>query len=256
VKRAVYHSAVWLVVPLWLILLGAVLGRVAILAFENHQFATTARHVQGTVVQKYFLSTRGQHNDLIPVIIYTYSTGSLVGRCATDVTLATYRMFHEGGPIPVMYLPGAPTDNRIDLPWEMLGFIWGPYDDLACAAFIFVPGACLAWYFGSRNFIHARLKAARSNAVGEVTEVRKNHGRCGSHTYLTFRFTTAQGVQMNGRTPPVRPHEPTHWQVGDPIRVFYDPKKPRHFAVDIDHPLDMLVADERPSTPVEATIWA
>jgi hypothetical protein len=44
--------------------------------------------------------------------------------------------------------------------------------------------------------------------------------------------------------------------VGDPIRIFYDPKKPWHFAVDTDHPLDMLVADERPPTPAEATIWA
>ncbi len=227
-----HHSAVWLVLPLWLILLGSVLTRVGILAYENHQFATEARHVKGTVVTKYLLSARGRHDDNIPVLIYSYTAGNLRGRCATEVTFETYGMFQPGNPIPVMYLPGNPTDNRL-----------------------FVPGACLAWYFGSRNRIYARLRAARSNAVGEVIEVRKSHHRCGSHTYLTFRFTTAQGVQIHGRTPPVRDHEPTHWETGDPIRVFYDPKKPHHFAVDGDHPLDMLVPDERRPAPAGATIW-
>jgi hypothetical protein len=256
VKRAVHHSAVWLVVPLWLILLGTVLARVGILAYENHLFATEALHVRGTVVTKYLLSARGRHDDSIPVLIYSYTAGNLRGRCATEVTFETYGMFQVGNPIPVMYLPGDPTDNRLDLRWEDLGFVWGPYDDLVFAGMIFVPGACLTWYFGLRNRIHARLKAAGSNGVGEVTEVCKSYHRCGSNTYLTFHFTTAQGVQIHGRTPSLRAHEPTHWEAGDPIRVFYDPKKPSHFAVDTDHPLDMLLPDERPPTPSEATIWA
>jgi hypothetical protein len=244
------------VVPLWLILLGVVLGRVGILAWENHLFATEARHVQGTVVTKYLLSARGRHDDVIPVVIYSYTTDHLQGRCATEVTFETYNIFKVGGPIPVAYLPGDPTDNRLNLPWETLGFVWGPYDDSIVAAFVFVPGACLVWYFASRNRIHARLKAVGTNCMGEVIALNKTHHRCASDTYLTFRFTTPAGREILGRTPPLRTLERTHWQKGDPIPVFFDPKKPEHFAVDTEHPLDVLLADEPAPAPLWQTIWA
>jgi len=256
VKRAVYHSAVWLVLPLWLILLGSVLARVGILAHENHLFATEARHTNGVVLRRIVQHFHGAHNSFMFLLLYTYTAGDLQGRCITEVTPETFDRVQDGGPLPIDYLPENPRDNRIAYPWENIGAVWGPFDDSVLAAMVFVPGACLAWYFGSRNRIHARLKAAGSNGVGEVTEVRKSHGRCGSSTYLTFRFTTAQGLEIAGRSPPVRAHEPTHWQAGDPIRIFYDPNNPARFAVDTDHPLDMLLPDERPPTPVEATIWA
>ena len=138
-KRAVYHSAVWLVLPLWLILLGSVLARVGILAHENHLFATEARHTNGVVLRRIVQHFHGAHNSFMFLLLYTYTAGDLQGRCITEVTPETFDRVQDGGPLPIDYLPENPRDNRIAYPWENIGAVWGPFDDSVLAAMVFVP---------------------------------------------------------------------------------------------------------------------
>jgi len=88
-----------------------------------------------------------------------------------------------------------------------------------------------------------------------VTELNKTHTRYGSHSYLIFRFTTPEGREIRGRTQALPEAEHSHWNVGDPIQVRFDPKKPDRFAVEIRHPLDGALVEE-PAPLTHETIWA
>jgi len=240
--------------PCWLIVVLTILARVGVLMEENHRFATSAIHVQGTVVQKFLMPIRGRRStSWVPGLVYTYTAGNLWGRCTTEIEPPTYWLVHNGGPVPVAYLPGQPKNSRLDLPWENAAAHWAPIDDLIVAALIFVPGAIVVAHFGRRNRIHTWLLAHGGRAWGEVTAVRTSHHRAATRTYLTFRFTTAAGQTLTGRTSPVPAQ--SHWQTGDPIQVYYDPRRPRLFAVELEHPLDAL-DDEPLPAPFFQTIWA
>jgi hypothetical protein len=254
VKRAVHHSAVWLIAPFWLIFVSAVVARVGVLMHENHLFATRAVHVEGTVLRKFGQALHGGGpGNTVAVVIYTYRAGNLVGRCLSAVDIATYLRVKTGGPIPIMYLPGQPMNNRIDFPWESASADWAPLDDFAVAMLVFFPGLAAVTYFGRRNRIHARLVARGSHVWGEVTALRTSHHRCATRAYLNVRFTTGTGREIEGRTTAVP--ERSHWQEGDPIQIYFDPGKPEHFAVDLQHPLDALDDDPAPP-PYFRTIWA
>jgi hypothetical protein len=245
---------VWLITPFWLIFVLAVLARVGVLMHENHLFATRALHVEGTVVTKFGQALHGggpAHS--VAIVIYTYRVGDLVGRCLSPVDVATYERVKVGGPIPLVYLPGEPRNNRIDFPWESAGYAWAPLDDFVVAMLAFVPGLALVIYFGRRNRIHTRLVASGSNAWGEVTARQTSHHRCATSDYLLLHFTTESGREICGRTSSLP--ERSHWQAGDPIQVFFDPRQPEYFAVDLDHPLDAL-DDEPAPPPFYKTIWA
>jgi hypothetical protein len=240
--------------PFWLMFVLAVLARVGVLMHENHLFATRAVHVEGTVLRKFGQPLHGGGPaNTVAVVIYTYRAGNLVGRCLAAVDLATYQRVKVGGPIPIVYLPSQPMNNRIDFPWESASANWAPLDDFVVAMLVFVPGLGLVAYFGRRNRIHSRLVARGFNAWGEVTALRTSHHRCATRAYLVLRFTTAAGREIRGRTSWLP--ERSHWQEGDPIQVFFDPKKPELFAVDLDHPLDAL-EDEPAPPPFFQTLWA
>jgi hypothetical protein len=245
-----------MVFPLWLILMGVLFGRVAMLMHENHLFATEARHVTGTVLKKVIQQFHGAHSNYTLSLFYTYTAGNLQGRCLTEVEPTTFIHAHVGGPLPIAYLPEDPTNHRIDIPWENAGARWGPLDDFIISLFAFVPGVGLIWHFAWRNRIYARLMAAGIPCWGEVTALKSSHHRASSDTYLTFRFTTAAGREVEGRTPSLPPAKRVCWQEGDPIQVFYDPKNPGLFAVDTHHPLDMLLEDEPAPPPVHENLWA
>ena len=171
----------------------------------------------------------------------------------TGVDRRTYDSVHLGGPIPVRYLPGDPRQQCLDYPWELSDLKNAPLDDFVVAMMAFVPGVALIGYFGWRNRIHARLMVSGKRTWGEVTEMKKTHTRYGSHSYLVFTFQPPKGPKIQGRTPALP--ENSHWQVGDPIEVMYDARKPKLFTIEMRHPLDGLIEDE-PVPPTHETIWA
>ncbi len=254
-KRAVYHSAVWLVVPLWVLLVGTILARFIILVHANDYFAAHARHIQGVVLKKFQLRIDHFTSEEVYGMLYSYRAENVEGRDLTQVEPSTYHSVHVGGPLPIAYLPGDPKWHRIDLPAEIAEEDWVPFDDLVIATAIFVPGVLLIGYFGRRNRIHAQLLASGAHAWGEVTELNKTHTRHGSHSYLIFHFTTPGGRDIQGRTQALPEEEHSHWNVGDPIQVRFDPNKPDRFAVDLRHPLDGALVEE-PAPLTHETIWA
>ncbi len=250
-----YHSAVWLVFPLWALFVGIAFGRVALLLHYNHEFLAHMQATEGQVVKK--IERRLDHfsDDRVYILLYTYRAGNVFAQVRSGVDSRTFEQVQVGGPIPVAYLPGDPRQHCIDYPWELSDLATAPLDDFAVAMAVFVPGALLIGYFARRNRIHARLLASGAHAWGEVTELNKTHTRYGSHSYLIFHFTTPEGREIRGRTQALPEAEHSHWNVGDPIQVRFDPKKPDRFAVEIRHPLDGALVEE-PAPLTHETIWA
>jgi hypothetical protein len=254
-RRAVHHSAVWLVLPLWVLFVGISLGRVALLIHYDHDFIAHARHTQGVVLARWSHPIDHFSSARIYVLIYSYEAENVSGRVRTGVDHATFDRVHVGGPIPIAYLPSDPRVNCIDYPWELSDMAWVPLDDFVVAMMVFIPAVFLTWHFGMRNRIHDRLKTTGVPTWGEVTSLEKTHHRAHSDTYLVFRFTTPSGRLIVGRSPSVTANDRTNWKVGDPVSILYDPKNPAYFSVDIRHTLDGVFADE-PPTPDYNTLWA
>ncbi len=253
-KRAVYHSAVWLVFPLWALFVGIAFGRVALLLHYNHEFLAHRQVTEGRVEKKWERLVDHFSNDRIYILVYTYHAGNVVGHVRTGVDARTYDQAHVDGALPIAYLPADPRQHCIDYPWELSDLNTAPLDDFAVAMAVFVPGTLIIGYFARRNRIHAQLLDHGTTVWGEVIDLKKTHTRYGSHSYLVFRFV-ANGREIEGRTQSLPDTDHTHWQVGDPIQVTYDPKKPYHFTTDIRHPLEGALALE-PTPPTHETIWA
>lgn len=254
-KRAVSHSAVWLVFPLWLLFVGITLGRVAFLVHYNHEFLAEKRAVEGRVIAKAERLVDHFTNGRVFVVIYSYQAENVAGTIRTGVDRRTFDRVKVGGPIPVAYLPGDARQHCIDYPWELSDRDNAPLDVFAVAMAGFVPGLVLIIYFARRNRIHSRLMRSGAQTWGEVTDVKKTHTRYGSHSYVVLRFTSADGREIAGRSAALPDSEHHHWQAGDPIEVTYDAKRPWLFAVDTRHPLDGALAIEPPPRTHE-TIWA
>ena len=254
-KRAIDHSAVWLVFPLWALFVGIAFGRVALLFHYNHEFLTHMQVTEGRVVKKTDRLLDHFGNERIYVLIYSYRAGNVAGQVRTGVDRRTYDRVKEGGPVPVAYLPADPRQNCLDYPWELSDLSAAPLDDFAVAMGVFVPGALLIGYFARRNRLHARLLAHGTHAWGEVVELKKTHTRYGSHSYLIFRFTAPDGRDIRGRSRALPDSEHAHWQAGDPIQVTFNPRDPRQFTVDLRHPLDGALVEE-PAPLTHETIWA
>jgi hypothetical protein len=254
VKRAVYHSAVWLVFPLWALFVGIAFGRVALLLHYNHEFLAHMQTTEGVVERKWDRLVDHFSNDRIYILVYTYRAGNVAGHVRTGVDLRTYDQATIGGPLPVAYLPSDPRQHSINYPWELSDLDTAPLDDFAVAMAVFLPGALVIGYFAWRNRIHTHLLASGTPVWGEVIDLKKTHTRYGSHSYLVFQFT-ANGREIKGRTQSLPDTDRTHWQVGDPIQVTYNPKNPGQFTTDIRHALDGALVQE-PVPLTHETIWA
>jgi hypothetical protein len=255
VKRAVHHSAVWLVAPLWFLFVAISFGRVAILIHYNHDFEAHARQTEGVVLKKVERVVDQFSGARIYVLVYRYDADNVRQIVRTGVDPETFERVKVGGPIPILYLPGDSRTHCLDYPWELADLAWIPFDDFVVGMLVFIPGVFLIWHFGRRNFIHARLQKTGVRTWSEVTALRKSHYRCNSDTYLIFNFTTDSGRVITGRSPSVTSDDYTHWKMGDFIEVLYDPKRPGYFSVDLRHPFDGLFPKQQ-APRIYETIWS
>ena len=85
------------------------------MAWENHLFADHAQRMESRVLRKYIAESHGKNGPIYtPHTVYRYQVGNLVTQCDDSVDRGTWDAVHEGGGMPIKYLPEKPSDNRID----------------------------------------------------------------------------------------------------------------------------------------------
>ena len=95
-------------------------------------------------------------------------------------------------------------------------------------------GAFFAWQ-GRKNKIARELRTSGVSSAGTVKSLIVSRGRYGPSTSLEFTFKGPDGQEIVGQSDTLGWRRP-NWKEGDPIRVYYNPKKPEQFCVDLDQP--------------------
>ena len=237
-KCAIPYRTWWPGAALWVLAMGTVLWFGVKWTLEDDAFASHARHIQGTVLQKFTTTTTGKGGRTYTHfnIVYEYRSGNILGEGQKEVRGDEWRAFSEGNPLPVEYLPEAPGDSRIDDGIEDQTAALKAYLSVRFACFGLLAGTIISICAHRRNQRHQRLVATGLTCRGRVTSVEVVTGKQ-TRTYLIFEFTDNGGRVVRGRTWDLDRKEVWYWETGREIKVWYDPARSDVFTVDLQ-PMD------------------
>ena len=203
--------------------------------WENHLFADHARRTEGKVIQKYMTESHGKSGTTYtPRISYTYRAGNVIGNCDVVVPRDIWDQVHDGGSIPIKYLPEDLSDSRID----------DTADDLQATM-----KGCVALGVGLLGLICCITTTVRGNrrkklldqlttrglsTMGRVTALDTE--RVGKQTkiFIRFEFTDNRGQVISGRTEPLSGNQNYTWTPNKMITVYYDPANSSVFTVNLN----------------------
>jgi hypothetical protein len=236
-KPGVLYYPLGIIGTIWALLVAALFGVSAYLAYENHLFAIHGRKVTGGLINKWVEKHTGGRSGTSYSFYIRYDyrvTGGLIGTCSTTLPRGTWDLLEVGQTLPLVYLPEKPIDSRIDTPAQAAHYTM-------TAAVVFLFGAVIlglgGWGLGcqhGQNKIFLWLGESGARCQGTVASlVDVNTGKGGIRSYLAFRFVTNTGREITGRTGYLTWAQNRCWKENDPIRVFYNPARPEQFAADM-----------------------
>ena len=222
---------------IWAAISGAFTYFSAKALYEDHLFTHHAIPVTGKVVQKHYTVSHGRHGTSYTYYVsYNYKAGNVDGFCQQSILRGTYYYLSEGGPIPVMYLPGDPAKVRVNLvPEEHAKHV--DTGILCTVAGIFLLGGsfvitriCLT------NAAWQRLRREGIVTRGTVTNIGVDYvGKARTpRSFLVFEYRNTLGSTLTGKSLYLNDAQCLRWQTGDTIEITFDRDRPKTFTIDLN----------------------
>jgi len=197
--------------------------------YRNFEFGGDVVRVTGTVTGRHISISHGRHGSSTTYHL-DYSFKDAAGAPCSDsasVASQTYYDLSVQDPMPIKYLPGWPTINRVDFPVEDRNHEIGAW------MFVALGGAFggFGWYafIGLERLIFYRrwLRRCGVRCVGTVDEIDRDtsvvvNGRCPS--YVNYSYSDSTGRKHQDSSQGLSPKQEELWKRGDTIDVFYDPR--------------------------------
>ena len=235
-KRAIPHGPIWPGI-LFSILGGGFLSWAIWLAYQNHLFASYARHTEGIVVRKFVTETYGRHGTVYHHynFLYEYAVGPLQVERAVEVHGLTWSQYAERDSILITYLPEEPKNSRIDDPSETRATSTQAHWALGIGLATLIFGCGTTAYIVQKNNIRKSLMGSGLQTTGKITSVAtENPSGKQVRTFLKLEFSDNRGRLVQGRTWDLSRAEEDAWNEGMPVQVFYSSTNPDQFTVSLD----------------------
>ncbi|MBI4584822.1 MAG: DUF3592 domain-containing protein [Planctomycetes bacterium] len=223
-----FFGAIWALV-------GTIFFVVGIASFNSErEIQQSGVRAEATLVEKIHRSGKDNSSTYLLKYVFHDAAGQEHIR-ESQVNWETWRQFEDGSKLPIVYLPGNPSRNRLggelaESEWTLalvfgsLGFILG-----GIGWILVLRGVGKAWR-AVQVLQNGVVVEGRVTSVERAPNVKinKRHPQ-----FFRYRFKGPDGQDYQGESPYLPPRLEDKWQTGDPIPVVYDPDDPARHQPDI-----------------------